>query len=125
MIQPYLFPQTSDKPQVILDSYNNIFEIKGKSYPENVNLFFNPILDWLEKYAKNPNEESIFIVNLDYCNSSSYKKIVEMILIFEKIYKQGRTAKIIWYHKEDDESIKERGEDIKMVLDIPFEIKPC
>jgi len=123
MIKPYLFPSTADKPQVILDAHNEIFEISGKSFPGNVNVFYDPILNWLDQYAQNPISETIFHMKLDYINSSSAKKVVEMILVFERIFNNGFDAKIFWHHKADDESLRDQGEDIKAALKIPFELK--
>ena len=123
MIQPYLFPSTRDKPQIILDPYNGIFEISGQSFPGNVNVFYDPVISWLEKYAQNPNSETIFHMKLDYFNSSSAKKIIDMILIFEEIFNNGYDAKIVWHYKKDDDALRERGEDIKIALDIPFELR--
>ena len=37
---------TDDTPRVILDAENDIFEISGMSLPEDVNLFFEPILTY-------------------------------------------------------------------------------
>jgi len=123
MLQPYLFPSTADKPKVILDPHNGIFEISGKSFPGNVNVFYDPIIDWLEQYAQNPIDETVFHMKLDYFNSSSAKKIAAMILVFEKIYINGHNAKVIWYYKSDDEAVKERGEDINIAMKIPFELR--
>jgi len=123
MIQPYLFPSTHDKPQIILDSYNGIFEISGKSFPGNVNVFFDPVINWLDQYAQDPNPETVFHVKLDYFNSSSAKKIIDIILIFEKIFNEGHDAKVIWHFNKDDEDMRERGEDFKISTDIPFELR--
>ena len=46
-----LFIEASkDSPKVVFDPTTNIFEISGKSHPENVKEFFKPILEWLNNY---------------------------------------------------------------------------
>jgi hypothetical protein len=39
---------TDDTPNVILDKDNNLFELSGRSLPEDVNMFYEPILNWIE-----------------------------------------------------------------------------
>ena len=46
--------QTDDSPLVILDQENNQFEISGKSLPEDVVDFYQPVLDWLNDYRAEP-----------------------------------------------------------------------
>ncbi|MBQ5513354.1 MAG: SiaC family regulatory phosphoprotein, partial [Bacteroidales bacterium] len=43
-----------DIPTVILDRENNIFELSGRSIPEESAKFYRPILNWLDEYARNP-----------------------------------------------------------------------
>lgn len=124
MIQPLLYPATADKPQVILDPKNNIFEFSGRSFPADAKLFYQPILNWLEDYAKNPNPETLVIMRMDYFNSSSAKRILEVILILSEIYKAGHIVSIEWYYQKSDEMILEMGEDLKYKIDVPIELKP-
>ena len=43
---------TDDTPSVTLDVTNEIFEISGRSLPEDVAAFYEPILDWIERYSR-------------------------------------------------------------------------
>ena len=43
--------QTDDCPLVILDPVDNQFEISGKSLPEDVLDFYQPVLDWLKEVS--------------------------------------------------------------------------
>ena len=56
MIQPLILVATADKPDINLDPQQNMFEISGKSLPENAKLFYDPVIEWFEIYAKEPNE---------------------------------------------------------------------
>ena len=46
---------TDDTPTVILDKENGIFEISGRSLPEDVTTFYEPILSWLDDYQEEAN----------------------------------------------------------------------
>ncbi len=52
---------SDDTPNVILDAANGIFEISGRSLPEDVAAFYEPIIDWLDEYAESPNEKTIYL----------------------------------------------------------------
>ena len=43
---------TDDTPAIILDKENGIFEISGRSLPEDVTTFFEPVLNWLDEYQE-------------------------------------------------------------------------
>jgi len=68
--------QSGDTPKITLDKEANVFEICGKSFPENAVEFYSPVIKWINEYAQSPNPETIFTINLDYFNSSSSKKIL-------------------------------------------------
>ncbi len=122
MPQPLYLAATVDKPEVNLDAEQRIFEILGKSLPEDAKSFYDPIIDWLEDYAGAPNDLTEFVLKLNYFNSSSARKIVELLSVLEKIQEEGKAVKILWKYKAYDEIMMERGEEVKLVLDVPFEI---
>lgn len=121
-MNPLFIEATIDSPSVRLDKENNIFEIKGKSLPENVNIFYQPIIDWFSDYFKNPNTETIIHFKLDYLNTASSKALFSMFLVIEDAIKKGIDAKIKWYFEEDDEDMKDIGEEYADIIQIPFEI---
>ena len=41
---------TTDTPKVLFDPDNNIFEISGRSLPEDVITFYQPVIEWLDDY---------------------------------------------------------------------------
>ncbi len=121
-MNPLVIEATIDSPSVNLDKEKNIFEIKGKSLPENVNIFYQPIIDWFSDYFKNPNPETIVHFKLDYLNTASSKALLSMFLVIEDAVKKGTNAKIKWYFEEDDEDMKDIGEEYADIIQIPFEI---
>ncbi len=123
MEKKIILEETQDTPKIILDKENGLFEISGRSLPENAIKFFAPILNWMEDYLKSPNQVTIFEFKLDYFNSASIKSIYEIIKVLEKISKNNFQVNIIWYYVNDDELIKNRGLEIKEMLDVPFDLK--
>ena len=113
----------TDTPSIYLNPKGGQFEIRGNSMPENVTLFYNPVIDWLEKYAESPNPSSEFIFQMNLINTSSSKMFVD---IFKKInlISEKSDVKISWYYSYGDDDIQEIGVDYKEFSKVPFEIIP-
>ncbi len=122
MLEPIKIEPTEDHPFILLDAQNGHFEISGRSLPEDAYEFYAPIQIWLEKYVKMPNEHTDFIFKLDYFNSSSARRIVELLMILEDIKQTGKTVCAKWYYSHEDTLIKERGEEIQSIIEIPVEV---
>ena len=112
---------TDDTPTVTLDAANNTFEISGRSMPEDVNAFYTPIIDWMETYNQSPNAKTIFHFKLEYFNTASSKMLLDVLMKLEDLQTSGKEALVKWYYDEDDEDMKEAGEEYADIVDIPFE----
>ncbi|HAN17814.1 MAG: hypothetical protein A2X13_05875 [Bacteroidetes bacterium GWC2_33_15] len=111
--------KTHDTPYVNLD--NGLIEIKGRSMPENVLIFFEPIFKWIKKYVEKPAEFTKIDLFLSYTNSCSIKHISDMLRILNTKYKEGFNMKIFWTYEQNDEEAKEAGHELESLLNIPFE----
>ncbi len=110
---------TEDTPKIILDKNNGIFEVSGRSLPEDSAEFYQPVLDWLDEYKSNPNGATDFVFKLEYFNTASSKLILDLLSQLEEI--KGVT--IHWYYHEDDEDMQEAGEEFSELVEVPFEFK--
>lgn len=110
-------------PHVILDSEQGIFEISGRSLPEDSLSFYFPIQEWLEDYIRNPNDFTEFKFKFEYFNSSSNKQILKIIKKLLAIIENGKKSQISWYYIKDDEITRDRGIEIKAISNIPFVLK--
>ena len=110
---------TEDTPKIMLDKENGIFEISGRSLPEDSAEFYAPILEWIEEYSNSPNPQTTFVFKLEYFNTASSKLILDLLSALEDI--DGMT--ISWYFHEDDEDMEEAGEEFSELVEIPFEFK--
>ncbi len=116
--------QTEDLPGVVLDAKKNIFHITGRVIPEDGNKFFTPILKWITEYVKNPNPETEFVLRLDYYNSITARMLTKIIVELEQILDTKNKVKVVWEYAKDDEVIEERGEELKSISYLPFELRP-
>ncbi len=112
---------TNDTPKVILDPENNLFEISGRSLPENVVLFYQPVVDWLQAY--NGEEKNIeFVFKYIYFNTATSKLIQDILIKLEELSTKGYNVKVLWFYEEDDEDMLDIGEEFKDYVDLDFEI---
>jgi len=123
MLEAIILEKTKNSPEIILDIENNAFKIAGRSIVEDPGEFYRPIYTWLEEYVKTPQDFTDFVIDLEYFNSSSARQIMEIIMLLEKINETGKKVKISWMYEEGDEMSKERGDEIKLVSKLDFEIK--
>ena len=112
---------TEDTPNVVLDKANGTFEISGRSLPEVVNHFYEPILNWIDQYASDANAETIFNFKLEYFNTASSKVILDILLKFEEISESGKSVKIKWHYHEEEEDMLEAGEEYADIVEIPLQ----
>ena len=113
---------SNKSPQVHLDKSNEVFEIIGRSIPENTQEFYSPILDWLSEYSGDTNSATNFKFKLEYFNTSSSKCILDICRALENMHQAGKDIKITWVYEEYDEDMLEAGEDYEAMVDVPFEI---
>lgn len=112
---------TDDSPEVILDQEGNRFEISGKSLPEDVVDFYQPVLNWLGEYRKNPNPKTQFDVRLIYFNTASSKLLLDILMILEEMALEGRDILVKWLSLASDEDMQEAGHEYEEMIDVPFE----
>jgi hypothetical protein len=110
---------TEDTPGVVMDKGKSLFEISGRSLPEDAAGFFKPLITWLQEYAKSPNATTHFIVKLEYFNTASSKMILDILSKLESI----SNTKVVWFYHEDDEDMQEAGQEFSEMVEVPFEFK--
>jgi len=115
---------TNDTPKVLLDPENNIFEISGRSLPEDVVSFYQPVIDWLEEYKDNARDSTEFVFKYIYFNTATSKLIQDILMKLEEIKLSGKEIQVLWFYEQDDEDMLDVGEEFKENIEIPFEIIP-
>ena len=112
---------TDDTPNVVLDADNGGFEISGRSLPEDVAAFYEPIIEWLDLYSKSPLDKTIFDFKLEYFNTASSKLLLDVLLKLEDMADDGNDVLVRWHYPDDDEDMQEAGEEYADIVDVPFE----
>ncbi len=109
--------ETITTPAISFNSSTGRLFINGKSIPENVFDFYTPILSWIDEYSAVPNSQTVLELKLEYFNTSSSKRIFDIMKRMEKLAMSDLSkVTIIWYYEEDDEDIYFAGNDYKAIL---------
>jgi len=108
-----------DTPKVVLDKENQHFEIMGRSLPEDVTEFYNPILEWIDSYLEDPLQQTNFHFKLDYFNTASSKLLLDIMLKLE----EGKGDIVLkWHYDPADRDLMEAGEEYADLVDIQFDL---
>ena len=122
LMEPLILKATKVCPEVTLNPGESIFELSGRSYPEDVTSFYEPIIDWLKEYGKNPLEQTVCNVILDYFNTASSKMLLDIFSYFEDMKQEGHNVEVRWHYADDDENMHDAGKEYANIVDVPFEM---
>lgn len=111
---------TQVTPTILFDAGSGKFDISGNSLPEDVMLFYGPVIKWLNEYVQNPAPFTSLSFKLNYFNTASSKIILEILNIIETIVKNGNKAEVNWCTLEVDEDMLESGKEYESLVSIPF-----
>ena len=84
-MEPILIEGTPKTPTIKFDASTGVFEIKGRSIPENSVEFYKPLIDWLDLYKDTPNNKTVVNIKLEYFNTRSSKCILAVFQRLEAI----------------------------------------
>ena len=112
---------TVKTPEVLFDPANKVFEIKGKSIPDNAEEFYAGILAWFDDYVANPADETVLKIDLEYFNISSSKRLLFLLYKLNELTDRQKAVKVQWYHNEVDEDMFEVGQDYAFMVKVPFD----
>lgn len=118
-MKPLSIEATTTTPQVLLDASKGVFEISGRSVADDPSEVYLPLMQWINAYSKQPNNTTLFVFKLEYFNTSSSKALLDTLSALSFI----KNTRIVWYYHEDDEDMKEAGEEFFELINIPFEFK--
>lgn len=114
---------TTKTPSVHLIPNDDIFEISGRSLPENVIKTYGPVLDWIDSnLGEIKNRPVKFVFKMDYLNSASAKIISVILDKFVNFYQAGIQVSVEWHYYADDDDIQSEGEIYAMLKKVPIKL---
>ena len=117
-MEPLIIRETHQTPEINLNGDAGTFSFSAKSYPENVMSFYKPVFDYIEIYKTTPSVKTTLEFNWVYFNTGTSKVIVRLILALQNC--PGFEVK--WYCQGEIDVMKEKGEEIRDMLEINLTI---
>jgi hypothetical protein len=117
-----LLEQTVDTPYVLLDPANGIFRFSGKSLPEDVDEFYLPLETWIRTYLTTPPKKLTVNFKMDYFNTASLKKIIDILSLLRNNLKSKDMVEIKWHYKSGDDGMREAGEEMQEITEMKFDL---
>lgn len=115
--------KTPKTPTIKFEPKQGKLEIKGRSIPENSVEFYRPLVEALESYTKAPVSPTSVDIQLEYFNTASSKCILDVLKKLESIHRKGTPVNITWFYEEDDEDMREAGEDYQAIVNMTFKMQ--
>jgi len=113
---------TDESPDIHFNPFMGFLEFSGKSLPEDIKSFYQPVEDAIKKYIEKPQQKTIINMRFDYLNSASTRRILEILMPLEQLHRNGLYVEINWYYRELDEEMQEEGEEFARLIEIPVNI---
>jgi hypothetical protein len=114
---------TVNTPAITCDPAARLYTLQGESRPENVKDFYDPIMIWLDEYmlfcSSDPKPVTVDF-KLVYFNSSSAKCLLNILKKFGEFITRGIPVTINWHYEEDDEDMKDAGEEMSRIVKVSF-----
>ena len=123
MISYMKINRTDDTPEVVLDARNGTILITGISFPIKADEFYDPIYGWVQEYMSNPQPETLIVFKMEYFNTASSKRLLEILIQFEKLLETGKDVCVKWLYPEDDDDIRSSGLKIAGIVNLTFELE--
>lgn len=118
-MEPINIEPSVKTPKISFDDGSGALEIEGRSIPENSTEFYKPVFEWLDAYIDAPSANTEFAFKLEYFNTSSSKCILDVLRKLEKLHINGNKVVVNWFYEEDDEDMKEAGENYQRIVSVP------
>ncbi len=115
---------TPKTPHVRLLPVQDVFEIKGRSIPEDAAGYYAKIIDWLNEYFQTLARPFVLRFHLEYFNTATSHRIYEILKMCETQHIAGKECKVIWAYDAYNYDMEDTGKDYKLLCKFPFELLP-
>lgn len=113
----------TDKSMAVDISYG-ILNFSGRSILTDPKIFFESINLWVAKYLRNPAEETVVNIKLEYIDTASTQALYQILRQLNGVRKKSLVFMVNWHVEDEDPEMKELGEMIEQRLGIEFSYIP-
>jgi hypothetical protein len=113
----FLRRPTRTTPYVNLDSKSGVYMVAGRSIPIDAELFYRPVINWLDQLCASPPESLSFTFRLEFFNIASSKRILFILYKLSEIQSKGCEVTVQWMYEKQDDDTLEIGQDYAQMID--------
>lgn len=114
-----LTEQTDKTPHIDFNNLTGELILSGRSIPVNAPRIFEPILDWVNEYTKDPRQTTNLRLNLEYFNTASSIWLAKIIKALGSINKSECVLFLhIYFPIEDFDDIDDIKDDLSPIIDV-------
>lgn len=111
--------QTEKTPLVDLNNLTGELILSGRSIPINAPRIFEPILEWVNEYIKDPKQTTNLRLNLEYFNTASSIWLAKIVKALTNIDKADCILFLhVYFSIEDFDDIDDIKDDLSPVIDV-------
>jgi hypothetical protein len=111
-------------PGIVYIPASNRLELAGRSIPENPELIFRRLDEWLTLHFERNSAHGLDVnIQLEYINSGSSKYLYEILKRLTGYGRSGKSVNMKWLYEEDDEGMLELGQHYRDNAGIPLQIQ--
>jgi hypothetical protein len=118
-----LIIKPTEKSLAVDISYG-ILNFKGRSILTDPKQFFEPVNNWVIRYLRQPADETVVNVKLDYIDTASTQALYQILRQLNGVRKKGLVLMVNWYIEDEDPEMRELGEMVEQRLGIEFQFIP-
>lgn len=115
-----LLEATEDSPYILFDAQKGHLKMEGRSLMVDTKTYLQIMTEWLRNYIINPRPLSILELRLEHINSLSHNMLIHFLGEINKYFIMGHSFEIIWMYCEEDEYLKDVGEELQSMFDVPI-----
>ena len=109
-------------PAVDFNIETGVCILEGDSYLESPRPFYEPLINWLEKFSKEQSTPITMEFKVKYFNTSTSGFFLDMLLLLKEHENSGGDVVVNWYIDEPDSDLEEEIEDYQMDTDITINV---
>lgn len=116
--------QTDKTPLIDLNHMSGELLLSGRSIPINAPRIFEPILEWINEYVRDPKQTTNLRLNLEYFNTASSIWLAKIVKALAGIDKSECVLILhIYFPVEDFDDIDDIKDDLSPVIDVISDAK--
>ncbi len=114
-----IIEQTDKTPLIDFNYLNGELILSGKSIPINAPRIFEPLLEWVNDYVKNPRQTTNLRLNLEYFNTASSIWLAKIVKALSGITKPENILILhVYFSIEDFDDIDDIKDDLSPLIDV-------